>query len=683
MDNVVRRARRMPEADLLGFMGAPEPIGRGGTRGTKGVGVRAAPRGRPTRSCEANHGLTPRQWSGPQPDQRRTRLPGVPGTAPPPRDPVPWPGRPHGQGQTDGRCACSAPVHPAVRTRWTREPRPTSRERSRAGWGRTPPARRPPTRRRCALSPHTTPLRAHGTAAVRRAGAVGGGVPGTRQRSGRRFRSVPVLVPVGSGSAQVYLAEDGTRDGVTAGASVSGYQGSGHVEGFDQASDSVTITVPDSPGGLHTLSVRYDAPYRDKKANLPVNDAGVGEIALPATDSFTDAAAANVLLKAGANTVTVSNDWGWYLIDSAALAPAPPCPPHAVTGGPTDPPGHPETESPMRCLTANHGRGILSGRQDAAHERWLEVGIGKAPAREPARGGRRGPFSRNRRAAAHRPAPPFREGPPVRPPVRCCRSPAAAHPRSTRLNSHQKKSRVGFLDLPLAKRHGFGERSPILFDHRTSRVKEPTSCPQSMPWRDRHEEDGPLQRPEGSQERFPPLSPAPRSRFPRPPRPRRFPPAVPGQARDGGRPGAARGTGLRPPRRPGGPDEPAGHGPLRPGPGHGRPGQRHNGATARRRSGHGGRRRRPAVRLPRRHRSGRPAHPAGDRSPGCRRGPLRRPRRPPGPALPHRRRGAGRGHRRPGRQQERRDRRPHPGTACGPRCRSGPGREPGRPRRPR
>ncbi|WP_269278611.1 glycosyl hydrolase [Streptomyces sp. H39-S7] len=183
-------------------------------------------------------------------------------------------------------------------------------------------------------------------------------------------------------ATQAYQAEDGVLNGVAVGTSVPGFQGTGYVEGFDQAGDSVTITVPDHPGGLYTLSVHYAGPYGDKKANLLVNDAGVGEISLPGTDGFSDVAAGNVLLKSGANTVTISNDWGWYLIDSISLAPAPPRPPHAATGELSDPQATPEATSMAKYLAANYGKGILSGQQDAAHEQWLENATGKAPAIE-------------------------------------------------------------------------------------------------------------------------------------------------------------------------------------------------------------------------------------------------------------------------------------------------------------
>lgn len=183
--------------------------------------------------------------------------------------------------------------------------------------------------------------------------------------------------------AAVYQAEDGVLTGVAVSTSVAGYQGAGYVDGFDAAGDSVTVTVPDSPGGLFALTVRYTAPYGDKKSSLLVNGSGAGEVALPATDgAFADAQAGKVLLRAGANTVTVQSDWGWYGIDSISLAPVPPRPPHAVTGELTDTQATPEARSLMNYLTAHYGKDLISGQQDSASEQWLENTTGRAPAIE-------------------------------------------------------------------------------------------------------------------------------------------------------------------------------------------------------------------------------------------------------------------------------------------------------------
>ncbi|MEU3460665.1 glycosyl hydrolase [Streptomyces sp. NPDC006733] len=222
------------------------------------------------------------------------------------------------------------------------------------------------------MSPHATRRRRLGGLLL--AGALALSAAALQQPTPAQAADAP--------AAQVYQAEDGALNGVTVGTSLAGYQGAGYVENFDQAGDQVTITVPDQPAGLYTLSVRYAGPFGDKKANLLVNDAGVGEIALPGTAGFAEVAAGNVLLRSGANTVTISNDWGWYLIDSIALTPAPPRPPHAVTGELTDPQATPEAKSLAKYLAAGYGKTILSGQQDAAHAQWVENATGKAPAIE-------------------------------------------------------------------------------------------------------------------------------------------------------------------------------------------------------------------------------------------------------------------------------------------------------------
>ena len=219
--------------------------------------------------------------------------------------------------------------------------------------------------------------------------------PPRPRRSLRLLLSLLLTLPAGAalatGSAsaadpapaQVYQAENGTLNGVTIGTEAPGYQGTGYVEGFDTGTDSVTVTVPDSPGGLFALSVRYRAPYGDKKAALQVNGSGLGEVSFPDTaGAFADAPAGKVLLRAGTNTVTVTDDWGWYGIDSITLAPVPPRAPHAVTGVLTDPQASAPAQSLMKYLAGHYGQDLLSGQQDTASEQWVENATGRAPAIE-------------------------------------------------------------------------------------------------------------------------------------------------------------------------------------------------------------------------------------------------------------------------------------------------------------
>ncbi|MGI5213462.1 glycosyl hydrolase [Plantactinospora sp. CA-290183] len=177
-----------------------------------------------------------------------------------------------------------------------------------------------------------------------------------------------------------YEAEDGVLNGTTVDTTAAGYSGTGYVNGFDTATDSVTITIPDSPGGLHDLSVRYRAPHGQKVASLQLNGAGLGDLTLTETTSFSTAAAGKVLLAAGDNTVTVLNNWGWYEIDAITVTPSDDRPPHQVTGALVNDAASAQARSLMRYLADNYGRHILSGQQDAASISWVEQNIGKAPA---------------------------------------------------------------------------------------------------------------------------------------------------------------------------------------------------------------------------------------------------------------------------------------------------------------
>ncbi|WP_081687545.1 glycosyl hydrolase [Glycomyces tenuis] len=180
--------------------------------------------------------------------------------------------------------------------------------------------------------------------------------------------------------AQVFEAEDGALQGVTVGSSASGYSGTGYVEGFDEATDSVTITVPDSPGGLHDLTIHYRAPYGEKQAYLQLNGEGAGSVTFAAIDTFSTVSAGRMLLEEGENTIAIVNNWGWYEIDAISLAPSEPRPPHQVSGIPVDPDATPEARELLADIAANYGENILSGQQDVADVEWVEQNVGKAPA---------------------------------------------------------------------------------------------------------------------------------------------------------------------------------------------------------------------------------------------------------------------------------------------------------------
>jgi glycosyl hydrolase family 26/carbohydrate binding protein with CBM35 domain/cellulose binding protein with CBM2 domain len=184
----------------------------------------------------------------------------------------------------------------------------------------------------------------------------------------------------GAADPLVFEAEDGALNGVQVESAREGFSGTGYVGGFDTGTDSVTITVPDAPAGLYELRIRYSAPFGQKNTTLQLNGAGHGQVTLTPSDTFTYVDAGRVLLRAGANTVTFVSNWGWYLIDAIELTPAPPRPPHQVTGELVDPDATAEAKGLMRYLAAHYGTDVISGQQAMDSIQWVEENVGKAPA---------------------------------------------------------------------------------------------------------------------------------------------------------------------------------------------------------------------------------------------------------------------------------------------------------------
>ena len=108
-------------------------------------------------------------------------------------------------------------------------------------------------------------------------------------------------------------AEDGIFNGVLTGTSVAGFSGTGYVESFDGATDSLTLTVTSTAQALYNVVVRYAAPYGYKQTTLTLNGASSSNVifedgtGLP--NPWADANGGQVLLKAGSNTLTFTTNW--------------------------------------------------------------------------------------------------------------------------------------------------------------------------------------------------------------------------------------------------------------------------------------------------------------------------------------------------------------------------------------
>ncbi|KAL1599919.1 hypothetical protein SLS60_007724 [Paraconiothyrium brasiliense] len=178
----------------------------------------------------------------------------------------------------------------------------------------------------------------------------------------------------------VYEAESAVLNGVAVGTSVTGFTGTGYVEGFDTATDTITFNVSSSASKLYDLSIVYNGPYGDKFTTVVLNGVGGSQISLPATTNWTTVAAGQVLLQAGNNTIQIQNNWGWYLVDSIKIAPAAKRGAHKVTTTPINKNANIDAKALLKYLGSIYGKKILSGQHDQASLDWVTQNVGKTPA---------------------------------------------------------------------------------------------------------------------------------------------------------------------------------------------------------------------------------------------------------------------------------------------------------------
>jgi hypothetical protein len=123
-------------------------------------------------------------------------------------------------------------------------------------------------------------------------------------------KPVKVVDVTNGGKAE---AEDGIFNGVMSGTSVAGYSGTGYVESFDGATDTLTLTLYSAKQALYDVVVRYDAPYGGKQTTMVLNGASSSAVVFEdmtgATVRWANATGGQVLLNAGNNTVQFQTNW--------------------------------------------------------------------------------------------------------------------------------------------------------------------------------------------------------------------------------------------------------------------------------------------------------------------------------------------------------------------------------------
>lgn len=125
-------------------------------------------------------------------------------------------------------------------------------------------------------------------------------------------------------AADAYEAENGTLVDVTVANSRPGYSGTGYVTGFTGATSAVTIPINLAATGNHQITLRYASPFSEKRTRIFVDDVDRGELTLPFSTTFAEAAGPTLSLAAGPHSIRIESNWGFYEIDRVNVDYTPP-----------------------------------------------------------------------------------------------------------------------------------------------------------------------------------------------------------------------------------------------------------------------------------------------------------------------------------------------------------------------
>lgn len=156
------------------------------------------------------------------------------------------------------------------------------------------------------------------------------------QSNNRAFASI-------SGEKQIqdnvtkYEAENATLSGVSIAKSLSGYSGTGYMDGgtFDVETDKITFTVNVATAASYPLIIRFQNTCGacEKAQNISINGGTAKYTTFPGTGYvWQDLNVGNIDLKAGNNTITISKSWGWTHIDYIGIGENDTSAPTAPTG---------------------------------------------------------------------------------------------------------------------------------------------------------------------------------------------------------------------------------------------------------------------------------------------------------------------------------------------------------------
>ena len=165
--------------------------------------------------------------------------------------------------------------------------------------------------------------------------------------------------------AEVYEAENGELSGgCTVAATVSGYSGTGYVDGFANEGDSVTVSIHIEEEGFYDLNFISASSGGDYKENyVSVDGVSVG-VATVNSAEFTDSVIERIYLTLGDHDVNVSKYWGWIMLDEIKVKHSDDIDPtiYEINRQLCNPNASDEAKRLYAFLCDNYGNHIISGQ---------------------------------------------------------------------------------------------------------------------------------------------------------------------------------------------------------------------------------------------------------------------------------------------------------------------------------
>jgi uncharacterized protein YjdB len=139
----------------------------------------------------------------------------------------------------------------------------------------------------------------------------------TTQDGGKTATSAITVTSSPPSGYTIHEAENAVLTGVSVASSLSGYSGTGYIEGrtLDNTSDKITWTVNRSTAGSYEIIMRYYGEFGNKTNDLWINGVLRQQTAYAATSAWTEKSLGTFSLNSGNNTIELRSNWGWMHVD--------------------------------------------------------------------------------------------------------------------------------------------------------------------------------------------------------------------------------------------------------------------------------------------------------------------------------------------------------------------------------